>query len=175
MSYLVVAYPKLENTDFNLIQDYRKDHDLRYYSLIKPHVTLVFAIDNIAEKAFIQEVEEKITNFSSFKLTFNVATINLDNSGEFYHEFLVPDIGNSDIIKLHDKLYSGLFKTNLRLDIDYIPHISIGNSDDVETTKARIDKLNNAGVAMTGEIDSIDIIEYKDNNIATIKHLKLIN
>ena len=38
-----------------------------------------------------------------------------------------------------------------------------------------IDKLNNAGVAMTGEIDSIDIIEYKDNNIATIKHLKLIN
>ena len=30
-------------------------------------------------------------------------------------------------------------------------------------------------LVMTGEIDSIDIIEYKDNNIATIKHLKLIN
>src|SRR5205809_263105 len=105
MSYLVVAYPKLSKEDFDFIQNYRKENDPRYFSLIEPHFTIVFAIHDINKEDFINEVTERSKNIHKFDFQIKVATINQDYSAEYFHEFLVPDQGYSDIVKLHDKLY----------------------------------------------------------------------
>lgn len=173
MAYLVVAYPKLEQSDFHFIQNYREQNDPRYFSVIEPHITLVFPINDIEKDSFVSEVKDKLVGIKPFDVVFNVATINQNDDGEYYHEFLVPDTGYSNIVKLHDKLYSGLFAPHLRFDIDFIPHIGIGNSDEAQTSKQRIDKLNAKGFSISGKVDCVDIIEYKDGKIATLEKYDL--
>ncbi len=171
MAYLVIAYPGISQKDFEWIQNYRQQNDPRYFSVVDPHFTLVFAINDINKEQFLDEVEKQISDILPFDFTINVATINQDDSSKYYHEFLVPDVGYSNIVKLHDKLYSGLFAENLRFDIDFIPHIGIGNNEDVHTSKARVDDLNKQRVSISGIVNSVDVIEYEDGTIATIKKL----
>lgn len=173
MAYLVVAYPKIQQSDFEWIQSYREKNNPRLFSVINPHFTLVFAIDDIDQESFLVEAKKQTEGVSPFDFVINVATINQDDSGDYYHEFLVPDTGYSNIIKLHDKLYSGTFTDHLRFDIDFIPHIGIGDSDDVQESKRRIDELNAKELSIAGKVDTVDVIEYEDGVIKTIEKLIL--
>jgi hypothetical protein len=66
MAYLVVAYPKLAQNDFDFIQNYREQNDPRYFSVVEPHITLVFAINDIDKDNFIREVKDKIVGVEPF-------------------------------------------------------------------------------------------------------------
>lgn len=172
MAYLVISYPELDNSDYKWIQEYRKKYDSRYFALVEPHITLVFPADNIEKNLFIAETRRQIEGIQPFGFIIRVATINFDSFGNFYHEFLVPDEGYSSVVKLHDALYSDAFKQNLSYDIDFIPHIGIGNSDDAEVSKARVDQLNAKGLNIQGRVSSVDIVEYQDDTITTIENIK---
>ena len=174
MAYLVVAYPKLEQSDFDFIQNYREQNDSRYFSVIEPHITLVFAINDIDKDNFVNEVKNKIAGIKAFNFEIKVSTLNQNDDGKYYHEFLVPDTGYSNIVKLHDKLYSGLFAPHLRIDIDFIPHIGIGNSDEAQISKQRIDKLNDQGVFISGRVDSVDVIEFANGKVTTLETISLL-
>jgi len=173
MALLVVAYPKLSQEDYDWIQEYRSKNDPRYFGLVEPHISLVFAINDIDQDDFITEVKTRLDGTKPFDFDINVATINQNDDGKYYHEFLVPDKGNSDIVKAHDKLYSALFRPYHRLDIDFIPHIGIGNSNDAAESKSRIDEINNKSISISGRVDTIDIIEYKDGEITTLERIEL--
>lgn len=106
--------------------------------------------------------------------TIRCATVSQDSSGGFYHEFLVPDEGYSDIVKLHDRLYSGRFLKNLRFDIDFIPHIGIGNSEDVLVCKKNVDDLNSRHLLIEGSVQALHVVKYDGGVIAPIKRIELI-
>lgn len=76
-------------------------------------------------------------------------------------------------MKLHDRLYSGLLVPYLRFDINFIPHICIGDSDDAQVSKNRVDELNAQGVSIHGRIDSFDVIEYADGVVKAIEKIML--
>ncbi|MGE5309452.1 MAG: 2'-5' RNA ligase family protein [Sphaerimonospora mesophila] len=173
MAYLVIAYPKLQQSDFDFIQNYREQNDPRYFSIVEPHITLVFAINDIDKSSFVSEVRDKIVAVRPFDFEIKVATINQNDDGKYYHEFLVPDTGYSNIVKLHDKLYSGLFAPHLRFDIDFIPHIGIGNSDEVHISKRRIDELNAKDVSVSGRVETVDVIEFSDDKVTTLEKYEL--
>lgn len=174
MTHLVVAYPKLEQSDFDFIQNYREQNDPRYFSIVEPHITLVFAINNINKDSFVSEVKDKIAGVQSFDFEIKVATINQNDGDKYYHEFLVPDTGYSNIVKLHDKLYSSLFAPYLRFDIDFIPHIGIGNSDEARVSKQRVDELNAKGISINGRVDSVDVIEFKSGVVTLVESMDLV-
>ena len=173
MSFIVVAYPELAHDDFNWIQKYREQNDLRFFSVIDPHITLVFAVNDVDRDTFISEIDRCIVDVEQFDVVFNVATINQNNDGTYFHEFIVPDIGYSKIVKLHDKLYSGILAPYQRFDIDFIPHIGIGNSNASSISKMRIDELNSTGFSIAGRVKTIDIIYYDDNAVTPIKKYEL--
>ena len=93
MSFLVLAYPELKQRDFEMIQDHRKVNDERFYSLVNPHFTLVFAVEDIEEGLFVEEIANLTTEISKFKFVLRCATIKKDNFSEYYHTFLVPEEG----------------------------------------------------------------------------------
>jgi len=173
MSYLVVVYPKLEQSDFDWIQEYRKKNDSRYFSIVDPHFTIVFAVSDVSKEDFVTEIKKQAEGLKKFDFEIKVATINQDDSGDYYHEFLVPDKGYSDIVKLHDKLYSGTLAKHLRFDIDFIPHIGIGNADTVQESKNRIDALNAKNFGIKGTVDALDIIEFNGGPVQTIEKIEL--
>ena len=174
MSHLVLAYPDLSETDFALIQECRREKDSLYFDVVRPHFSFIFAVHDIAEDLFITEVTEKAKDCSQIKFVIRCATISKDGLEDSFHVFLIPDKGHSDIIKLHDRLYSGLLKDNLRLDIDYIPHMAIGNSTDRFQARQWADEWNQKDLTIRGTISKLSIVKYKNNVVTLIKEIELL-
>lgn len=173
MAYLVISYPELSLSDYNRIQNYRRVNDPLYYSVVEPHFTFVFPVFDIEQEVFLQEATSLLKGVKKIDFTLRCATINKDAFSDYFHILLIPEEGYSKIVKLHDRLYSGLFKNNLRLEIDFIPHIGIGNSLDKFACKQMVDEWNSQDFALSGTIASMSIIKYENNQVSTIKELTL--
>lgn len=173
MSYLVVAYPHMAKNDLAWIDEYRKKHDQIYYKVIPPHITFVFGISSLPLKQFTAEIKKQLEGIRQIHFELRLAVINRDLSGTFYHEFLVPETGYHAIATLHDKLYSGKLAEHWRFDIDYIPHLGIGNNKSPQSVKQRVDILNKKGIFIPGIIQMVDIIEYKEGIVTTLERIPL--
>jgi hypothetical protein len=173
MAYLLIAYPELTNDDFYKIQNYRGHSDKLYFNVVKPHFTFVFPVFDMNEDEFIKEVKTQTSNLNSFDFTIRCATISKDSFSEYFHTFLVPDEGLSSIVKIHDKLYSDKLKGNLRLDIDFIPHIGIGNSTDKFICKKMADDWNKDDFEIVGTIKQLTVVKYENDTITEIEKIEL--
>jgi len=71
-------------------------------------------------------------------------------------------------------LYSGLFKDNWRLDIDYIPHMAIGNSTDKFQSRKWADEWNQKDLTIRGTISKLSIVKYAKNVVTLLKEIALV-
>lgn len=173
MAYLVLAYPKLTIENFDRIQNYRKHNDELYFEVVNPHFTIVFPVFDISKEEFIEEIKVTSANFEKFDFVIRCSTINKDAFSKYFHAFLVPDEGYSKIIKLHDKLYSGKLKENLRLDLDFVPHIGLGNSINNSDCKKMVDEWNEKDFSISGRITHLTIVNYENNIVTDLEHIEL--
>lgn len=167
MSFLVLAYPKISMDDYQFIQSIRRKHDDRYYNVVEPHFTIVFPVFNIDNVSMIKHLEKTCKNTEVIEFVLRTTVIVKDSFSEYTDIFLVPDEGNSQIIKLHDKLYTGILSDALRHDIPFIPHIGIGASTDASEAKRIADEINCQNVFISGKINSLDIVEYEYPKVTT--------
>jgi len=173
MALGVCAYPELNDNDFKLIQDFRKENDKLYYTVTEPHFAFVFPIENFEKDQFIDEIIDKLNGVMHIDFEIKCATVNKDAVLDYYHLLLVPDKGYSRIVKLHDKLYSDILFDYLRLDIDFIPHVGIANSKDKFKVKSWADKWNEKEHSVTGMISTLTIVDFTDNKLTDLKEIKL--
>jgi len=173
MALLVLAYPRLAPTDFEWIQKIRAQHDERYFHVVAPHFTLVFPVQAMEERALIDHLARQIAGAGPIAFVSRCAIVVEDHSKAFSHVFLVPDQGLGDVVKLHDRLYTGILAPELRLDIPFIPHIGIGNSADAPACKRLADELNARGFRLEGRIDALDIVCYENDHVHTIEQIPL--
>lgn len=174
MSFLVLAYPTLSSSDFNYLQNYRLYNDELYFKVVKPHFTLVFPIVNFTLEEFTKEVKEKSILLKKVNFTIRCATINKDAFSDYYHTLLVPDEGYSNIVKMHDHLYSGIFNNQLRLDIDFIPHIGVGNSKNKFICKQSVDEWNRKDFSIEGSITHLTMVKYENEMVTDIDSFSLL-
>jgi hypothetical protein len=172
MNLHVIAYPELERTDYEMIQSCRREHN-SLYNIIGPHFTIVFAVADMPAADFITEIKKQAANLSAINFSLRCATINKDSFSNNYDAFLVPDEGFSHVSKLHDRLYSDKLAHHHRLDISYIPHISIANSTDPKVIKKLVDEWNEKEFSIKGIMSSLDIINYENRVITTVESILL--
>ncbi len=173
MALLVLAYPRVAPADFAWLQAIRAQHDKRYFALVAPHVTLVFPVTSVARTDFIAHVRQQAAGGKAISFVARCAIVVEDDGKKFSHVFLVPDEGFSEIVKLHDRLYTELFAPELRLDITFIPHIGVGNADDAQACKHLADELNAQAFRLSGVIDTLDVVWYEQNEVQTIAQISL--
>lgn len=169
----VLAYPRLDISDYKIIQDFRRVHDELYYSVAEPHFGFVFPTENVKKDQFITEIFNKSKGVNQFDFEIRCVTVNKDSFLDYYHLLMVPDKGYSNIIKLHDKLYSDILFNCLRLDIDFIPHMGIANSKNKYEVKKWADSWNKKGFIISGKVDALTICDYTDNVLTDIESIKL--
>ncbi|SDG40232.1 2'-5' RNA ligase [Fontibacillus panacisegetis] len=174
MAYLVLAYPKLSKEDYTWIQEFRKLHDEQYYEVVEPHFTIVFPTFGKSIDDFIKEVEKQSRDFISFDFTIRCAVINKDSFSDDWHVFLTPDQGHSNVVKLHDKLYSDFLLDTLFLELQFVPHIGVANSKDKWKCKKLVDEFNDSNKIINGRVESIDIVSFEDNKVDHIKKISLV-
>ena len=170
---LVLAYPRLAQSDFDWLQAIRAQHDERYFSLVAPHFTLVFPVGTIARADFTAHVRRQTAGVRPISFVARCAVVVLDDSRRFTHVFLVPDEGFSEIVRLHDRLYTGTLAGELRLDIAFIPHVGVGNSTDARACKRLADELNAQDFRVAGVIDTLDVVWYENNDVRTLEQIAL--
>ena len=173
MALGVLAYPSISNDDYKLIQKFRKSNDELYFEIVDPHFAFVFPTDSLAEKDFIEEIKDKAKGFESINFELKCACVNKDSFIDYFHLLLVPDEGHSQIVKLHDKLYSDCLFNELRLDIDFIPHIGIANSRDRYKVKTWADNWNSRTFSIQGCINVLTVINYNGNSLKDIINIPL--
>lgn len=127
----------------------------------------------IREEQFINEVETRAAGFKKIRFEIKTAMVNKDAFRELYHEFLVPGKGYAAIVQLHDEIYSKALHSELRPDIDFIPHIGIVNSGNLQRCTLAVDALNSRHLLITGIIEFLTIVKYENGGIVKIKDIGL--
>ena len=173
MSLLVLSYPVISRDDFNWIQAVRVNHDKLHYKVVAPHFTIVFPLSDMDRVRFIEHIKHQSRGFKKIAFVLRSAVIVKDATSEYTHVFLVPDEGYGDIVKLHDRLYSGQLASELRLDIPFIPHIGIGNAIDPQVCKELADDLNKQDFTIEGIIETLYVLWYEGNKVNTIEQIEL--
>ena len=173
MSLLVLAFPALNKKDYEWIQSIREKYDDRYYKVVDPHFTIVFPVFDFEESVFVSHIETLAKDVEPIEFSVQCTTIVKDSFSDYTDIFLVPDKGNSDIIRLHDRLYMGVLKSELRLNIPFIPHIGIGAATDPVESKRISDKINETRFCIEGKINTLSVCRYDYPKVEIIKRISL--
>lgn len=173
MAYLVLAYPDIDKSDYDWIQEIRKNHDNRYFEVVEPHFTLVFSTNKLSLEDLTQHVKEKIEGLQAFEISLDSAKVVEDDSKEFFHEFLIPSKGLNEINKIHDELYTGSLESELRHDIPFIPHLGIGTSDEQQEAEKVVSLVMQEQRTITGAVSKITVVEFDGKKIVDIETIPL--
>lgn len=173
MSLLALAYPRISKKDYKWINDFREENDELNRRVMEPHFALVFPVFNQRPETFIEEIKSRSADHHSINFVILCAVMDKNAFTPYWHVYLVPDEGYSQIIKLHDSLYSGKLSHELRMDSPFIPHIEIANSVEKWTCKEWVDQINYLNLEIKGSIEELDVVEYHDERVETLEKIKL--
>ena len=157
-----VAYPSLSARDRAFIDAFRLRQDQRF-EYIAPHFTLVYGTTAIAQPKYLRHTQAVAADTRPIPFCCRYAMLGADDEDETAYVFLVPDEGFAQISLLHDRLYTGPLEAQLRLDLPYIPHITIGTHGSRQEAKLLCDELNYRGVEIRGAIDTISVGALHDD------------
>jgi hypothetical protein len=172
MNLCTLAYPTISGSDYENIQAFRKKHDM-YYHIVEPHFTLTFPFSEWELEPFIAEIKKQVQGFQPFGFCTRAAALNKDAFQDLYHVFLVPDEGHSQILKIHYKLCADKLFPYRLLDVDFIPHLGIGNTKDSLRCVEMVESWNQHEFAISGQITALDIANYENNTVTTIERIPL--
>jgi len=164
MQTCVVAYPELAPADHAWIERLRQRHDPNF-RLVAPHWTLIFPTAALDPAAIERHIAQVAAGFAPFAFELRCALVVRDAFSALSHLFLVPDAGFGQLVRLHDALYGGVLADQLRLDVPYIPHITIGAFDNAHACKAVADTLNQGGLAISGRVERLSILAVEPEHV----------
>jgi len=157
MTLLAIAQPVLAPEDMAWLEAFRRQHDPRYQA-IEPHFTLVFGCRLAEPEAFLRHVRNIGKRTAPVPFVCRYAQLGSDDEVDRAYVFLVPDEGNSELSRLHDRLYTGPLAAALRLDLPYTPHITIGAKDDRQVAKRLCDDINERRPVIPGVVQSLQVL-----------------
>lgn len=168
-----LAYPTLTTPDKKLIDAFRVQHDLRSAGMVEAHFTMVFGATVIDTWRYIDHIKGIAGTVPPIQFHCRYAMLGADDIDETAYVFLVPDEGYSKLSLLHDRLYSGLLAPLLRLDLQYVPHITIGTCPVRHEAKRLCDDLNARGVSIAGKVETLTVAAMVDGKIENLEEFRL--
>ena len=121
----ILIFPRFKNID--KLQEIRNKYD-PLANLMAPHITLVFPFsDNISNEDLIAKLADLLKYFKPFTIIFKGISLSDDN-----YIFLNCIQGYQEIIQLHNEIYKQILPTHFKKAIKYIPHITLGQSNNIE-------------------------------------------
>jgi hypothetical protein len=173
MNLCVLAYPILSTGDYERIQEFRCHNDELYYHVVEPHFTLAFPLSGWEAEPYIAEIRKQAHGFRAFDFCIRCAALDKDASRDLYHAFLVPDEGHGQFVKLHYRLVTDRFFQYRHFEVDFIPHMGVGNSEDPLKCVEMVESWNREEFAISGHIRLLDIANYENDTVQTLLRLPL--
>ena len=173
MSLLVIAYPTMDARHLAWIQAVRQQHPELKWSVIAPHFTLVFPLQGVEPAALQSQVAQVVATWPAVRFVVRSSLLIKDVTSPYTHVLLVPDEGFSALVKLHDRLYTGLLRPFLRLDIPFVPHLTLGYVTDIEFCKRVVDRINEQELEIPGMLHRLTLIRLEGTTVETLGQFEL--
>jgi 2'-5' RNA ligase len=167
-----LAYPTLSVGDRAVLDGYRSKHDLPKSRIVRPHFTMVFGLSDQDEAAYMGHVETVAAKETAISFHCRYATLGAGSGDEPACVFLVPE-GNSAILNLHDRLHTGMLAASLRLDLQYVPHITIGTCTAWREAKILCDEINAHAISMPGTIEALTVAVLESDELRDLSSFAL--
>jgi 2'-5' RNA ligase len=144
----ISIFPQFENS--GPIHELRKKYD-PLHNLIPPHITLVFPCkSNITTEELTLHMKQVLAG----EKPFSIKLTGITGEGNSYL-FLNVKEGNDRIIRLHDKLYSGMLKEFLYRKVIYHPHLTVGMISDEEQFELALNATEDFNEVFTTTVSEI--------------------
>ena len=156
MRLAVVGSPVLDRESSRAIESFRARHD-PLAGRIPAHFTLVFPLDADAQ-ALATEIRG-ITSSTppvEFRLVRVSASLGIDGRS---YVLLEPDVGRDRMEELHDRLYSGMLQPDLRADVGFVPHVTVGAGEAAVECEAAAGALRQSWRPICGRIDELVLLD----------------
>jgi len=169
----VISYPKFIPNPPEMIAVMRAKYPKLTYPKFAPHFTFIFPQASLSEDVLVQHVRETAAGQSAIPFTIRCTLPMRETFSENIYLFLVPDEGFSAIVRLHDRLYSGALAGELRLDIPFIPHITVGYTPDVAYCKQAVETWNEQPFEIAGVLNTLDVLQVEGETGQTVARINL--
>jgi len=167
-SLYTVAFPKLSATDQDWISKIRKKFDPNF-TKIGPHFTLLFGCAEVSFDDYCNHVARIAEKTGAFQFHCNQVSAEADYFSSDGYLFLTPEKGRRNIQALHDHLYSGIMSPYLKLDIPFIPHITVGRRSSVEDAGKVCERINKDPISISGTVEALTVVEEDQGSIIVKK------
>jgi len=154
---LVLAYPEVAPTDLAWIESIRAAHDPAS-ERVRAHFTLVYPTQALAAAQLIAHVRAVVPICAPFPFVLSAALPYPDVTGPEQHVFLMPNAGFGALVRLHERLYSGLLASDRRLDIPTVPHVTVARLTDPARGRDLAAELNARDWSIPGTLTALTIV-----------------
>jgi 2'-5' RNA ligase len=167
MIVAIVAYPHLTEESRESIESFRRRYDPQA-SRIALHFTLVFPVETAPDE-LAPETEAIASSTEPIPFAMRRAVVMPDDLvANRCNIFLVPEEGRTQITNLHDRLYAGVLRPHLRLDIPFLPHITVGAAQDARLVEGWAEALHVQCRTLVGTVADIDLIDLTQHRVSTV-------
>ncbi|HVO02712.1 MAG TPA: 2'-5' RNA ligase family protein [Candidatus Cybelea sp.] len=157
MSVFVIAPLELDSVDAARLGALRKAHD-PHAEIVKPHITLVFALDDGLETEAQRWSRIHAATFSAFALRLTVATVARDYENSAWYLFLMPHRIPPGLAELHRRLNSGALASAPDVPLD--GHVTVGRFDERILAEAVARDANGEGIAIDTHIETLEVVRF---------------
>ncbi|MDX1992094.1 MAG: 2'-5' RNA ligase family protein [bacterium] len=158
----VLAYPDPLDALEAAVQRWRIAFPTLQFAALPPHFTLVFPNESVAEADLRLHVQTCAEDFAAFPFVLRCALAVKEAASDRFYLFLVLDEGFSQLVRLHDQLYSGILAPHLRLDLPFIPHITVGYTTDAVVCHQAAQAINAEGITFPGHIHRLTLFDVEN-------------
>jgi 2'-5' RNA ligase len=170
MPLLIVAPLEATRIDLGRIEAIRRRHDPRH-AVIGAHVTLVFPFDAPDAATAADHLGAVAAEQGAIALRLSAYLAVRDADDRQSHVFLVPDHGRAEVEALHDALYSGPLAGQLRSDIPFIPHITVGVREHHHEAEDLVRELGQAGIA--ARLPALELVAFDGAAVSRLQRVEL--
>ena len=155
------------------IYAFRRAYEPARAAIVPAHVTLVFGARAISQAELTAHVAEVARRTAPFRVSFSAAEIHEDSISGGYKLFLLTDDGAHTLSTLHQALYVGGLRSELRTDICYRPHMTIATADSAEGIQMALANVPSLGLPLSGTVKNLRVCATRQHGIETIATLAL--
>lgn len=177
MYYFLCHFPKIEYSQINEIRN-KFDANSKF---IDPHIAVVFPVDSaIGEENLISHISSAVKKINPFPTTIS----GLEKSWDYYLYLTVQE-GRENIVRLHDKLYTGILEKYWFKSVPFTPHITLGffadrqakfdrsDLDSIKVNQRKFDEAINLATKFnfnySTAVDNLHLIKRENKNSPAVK------
>jgi 2'-5' RNA ligase len=156
MIYALVHYPNIDTWHIN---EFRRRHDPQV-ELIEPHITVMFPVpESIGEEKLISHLAGILMSWQSFPIHLQGCQI----AGDDYLYLLIQE-GKTNIIRMHNKVYTEILTNYLRKELPFIPHLTLGVVNKNVTNRDQVlREAEQLGIDYHCLLDKLQLVKVSDD------------